>query len=456
MTGIGFDHTEPGMLLGTIGYLAPEQARGLPVDHRADIFSLGVVLYEMLAGRTAFHRATTADTLSAILKEDPADLPVAERRIPPAVVRIVERCLEKDPTARFQTAADLGFALESLSSSSDRIEIDGLQPLGVARPSREPLAWMVAAILGAVAVAAGMPAVRHLREAPPPPAHSGRFQVTLPADTQFTPAAALSVSSDGQHVVFAAATGGAARLWVRPLGDLSARELPGTDGGTSPFWSPDGRWIGFFAGGKLNKIQIDGGPPVVVANTPGRDGGWHDDTILFAVPNGPIQRVAAGGGAAFGGDDAPRWRNRPPDARFSARWAPFLVPRHQRFRCREPDVHVVDRIAGFVGQDTAWAGRVEHSIRLRPSAVRARGHRHGAALRPIHAFHDRRPVRRRRRCLSGQRPATSGILGVPDRCARVPPRRKGWEEAHLVQSSGSVGGHRGPARDLLQSGAQSG
>jgi serine/threonine protein kinase len=101
-TGIGFDNTEPGMVLGTIGYLAPEQARGLPVDHRADIFSLGVVLYEMLAGRTAFHRATTADTLSAILKEDPADLPVAERRIPPALVRIVERCLEKDPAAGFR------------------------------------------------------------------------------------------------------------------------------------------------------------------------------------------------------------------------------------------------------------------------------------------------------------------------------------------------------------------
>lgn len=297
-TGIGFDNTEPGMLLGTIGYVAPEHARGLPVDHRADIFSLGVVLYEMLAGRTAFHRATTADTISAILKEDPADLPVAERCIPPAVVRIVQRCLEKDPAARFQTAADLGFALESLSSPSDRIDVTGLQPLTAVRPSRERLAWMVAAILAAVALGASVPAVRHFRETSPPPAHAGRFQVTLPPDTQFTPAAALSISPNGQHIVFAAATGGAARLWVRPLGDLSAKELPGTDGGTSPFWSPDGRWVGFFAGGKLNKIQIDGGPPLVVVNTQGRDGVWHDDTILFAIPNGPIQRVAAGGGAA--------------------------------------------------------------------------------------------------------------------------------------------------------------
>jgi serine/threonine protein kinase/Tol biopolymer transport system component len=297
VTGIGFD-TQPGMLLGTIGYLSPEQARGFPVDHRADIFSLGAVLYEMLAGRGAFRRATSADTIGAILTEDPPDLPVAERHIPPALVRIVERCVEKDPTARFQTAADLAFALESLSSHSDAIAVGDAQATVPVRLSRERLAWMVAALLAAVVLAAAVPAVRHWREVPQPPANLGRFQVPLPPDTQFTPAAALSVSPDGQQTVFAAATGGAARLWVRPLGELSARELPGTDGGTSPFWSSDSRWIGFFSGGKLNKIQVDSGPPLLVASTPGRDGAWHDDTILFASPNGPIQQVAAGGGTA--------------------------------------------------------------------------------------------------------------------------------------------------------------
>ena len=371
-------------------------------------------------------------------------------------MRIVERCLEKDPAARFQTAADLGFALESLSSPSDRIDVGGLQPLAAERPSRERLAWMVAAVLAAAALAAGVPAIRHLREAPPPLAHAGRFQVTLPLDTQFTPAAALSLSPDGQHIVFAAATGGAARLWVRPLGDLSAKELPGTDGGTSPFWSPDGRWIGFFAGGKLNKIQIDGGPPLVVANTPGRDGVWHDDTILFGIPNGPIQRVAAGGGAASA---VTTLRDGETDHRM-----PAFLPDGRRF------LFLATSGSDAANQTfTLWLGSldssdraplgpagVEHSIRLRTSAVRAGGHRHGAALRPIQAFHDRRPVRRRRLCLSGQPQATSGILGVPDRCACVPPRREGCEEAHVVQSSGSVGGHRGPARDLLQSRAQSG
>src|SRR5262245_2483778 len=108
-------NTAAGVVLGTMGYLSPEQARGLAADHRSDIFALGAVLYEMLAGRRAFSGNTAADTISAILKEDPLDLPLADRHIPPALVRIIHRCLEKSPSARFQSAGDLGFALEALS-----------------------------------------------------------------------------------------------------------------------------------------------------------------------------------------------------------------------------------------------------------------------------------------------------------------------------------------------------
>jgi serine/threonine protein kinase/Tol biopolymer transport system component len=295
-TGVGFSYTEPGMLLGTIGYIAPEQARALPVDHRADIFSLGVVLYEMLAGRSAFQRETSADTISAILKEDPPDLPAAERRVPPALVRLVERCLEKDPAARFQTAADLAFSLESLSSQSDRIDVADVNQARPSRPWRSRLAWMVAAVLALALLAVTIPAVRHVRESPPAAVHVGRFQLTLPADTQFTPAATLALAPDGRHIVFVAATGGVARLWLRPLDNLSARQLPGTDGATNPFWSSDNRWIGFFAGGKLSKISVDGGPPLTIASRAGRDGVWHDDTILFATPRGPIHRVSSIGG----------------------------------------------------------------------------------------------------------------------------------------------------------------
>src|SRR5262245_23327055 len=115
------DQTEKGAILGTLAYMSPEQARGLPADPRSDIFAVGAILYEMLSGRRAFRKDTRADTISAILNEDPPDLPVADRRIPPALARIVDRCLEKDPASRFQSASDLGFALDALSSQSETI-----------------------------------------------------------------------------------------------------------------------------------------------------------------------------------------------------------------------------------------------------------------------------------------------------------------------------------------------
>ena len=149
--------TLPGMVLGTVGYMSPEQVRGPPADHRADIFAFGAILYEMLSGRRAFAGDTVADTMTAILKEDPADLPTAERHIPPALARIVDRCLEKSPAARFQSAGDLGFALETLSSHSGATEAVA----GAIRPAkrRERLAWSVAALAIAVAVGGGTAAM---------------------------------------------------------------------------------------------------------------------------------------------------------------------------------------------------------------------------------------------------------------------------------------------------------
>ena len=146
MTAMSPD-TVPGLVLGTVGYMAPEQVRGLAVDHRVDIFSFGTIVYEMLAGRRPFQGDTTADTMTAILKEDPPDLPIADRRIPPALARIVDRCLDKNPAARFQSAGDMAFALEALSAHSGATEALSESPVVPAKRLR--LAWIV---IGALAV----------------------------------------------------------------------------------------------------------------------------------------------------------------------------------------------------------------------------------------------------------------------------------------------------------------
>ena len=290
--------TQAGMLLGTLGYMAPEQVRGRPADHRADIFAFGVILYEMLSGLRAFQGATTADTITAILKEDPPDLPLVERHIPAAFGRIVDRCLEKAPSARFQSATDLAFALESLSSHSDRTEIAEPVAKAPARRSRERIAWVVAALSSLAFLAAGVVAVRHLREAPPP-ADPVQFQIVPPENASLAPAAPMAISPDGRQIVFVASKG-VAMLWVRAMGALESRLLPGTEEALFPFWSPDSRSIGFFAGGKLKKIQVGGGPPIVLCDAPaGRGGTWSsDNTIVFApTANATLQKVASAGGA---------------------------------------------------------------------------------------------------------------------------------------------------------------
>ena len=158
-------HTQHGMVLGTIGYMAPEQVRGLAADHRADIFAFGAMLYEMLSGQRAFRGDTTADTMTAILKEDPADLPVAERKIPPALSRIVDRCLEKNPGARFASASDLAFALDALSAHSGSAPV--LADAGTRRRGPIPWVWVSGVAVCLVALAAMLPvAIAHFREAP--------------------------------------------------------------------------------------------------------------------------------------------------------------------------------------------------------------------------------------------------------------------------------------------------
>jgi serine/threonine protein kinase len=284
--------TMPGMVLGTLGYMAPEQVRGKPADHRSDIFAVGVVLYEMLSGTRAFRGETTADTMTAILKEDPPDLPVAERHIPPALARIVDRCLEKNPASRFQSAGDLAFALEGVSSTSGPQTATALaEP---ARPARSGL-WGRIAILAITTLVGALvtAAFFYLPRRPPEPLRTLRLSITLPdgwqlalAGRQGTPTS-LVISPDGRRLAMVAhRADGRDTILLRALDSATAQPLPGTEGVSSMFWSPDSRFLGFIADNKLKKIDVVGGPPTTLCDalSPGGGGTWsRNGTIVFST-----------------------------------------------------------------------------------------------------------------------------------------------------------------------------
>ena len=290
-------HTDPGTVMGTAGYMSPEQVRGRAVDHRSDIFSFGAVLYEMLSGRRAFHGDSAIETLNAILKEEPAELTASNSNIAPAIERVVWHCLEKSPERRFQSAGDVAFALESLSgvtSHPSQQTLGALVPLSPARVwTWERLTWLsaCAVLLVATAVLAWAYLSRSQTTA-----HSVRLALANP--DKATLPARITVSPDGLRVVFIATNADGKRmLWVRPLESLTAQTLTGTDGAVSPFWSPDSRFIGYFANGKVFKIDAGGGRPQALCDTgENRGGAWNrDGVILFAGFEG-LQRVSAQGG----------------------------------------------------------------------------------------------------------------------------------------------------------------
>jgi eukaryotic-like serine/threonine-protein kinase len=281
-------------VLGTVGYMAPEQVKGLPADHRSDIFALGAMLYEMLSGRRAFQRDTAPETMTAILNEEPPELSLSQQSVPPALDRIVNRCLEKSPSARFQSTRDLAFALEGLSGQSDLSAASGQigTPRKPSARARERALALVAVLLLLTAAALGY----MLRRPAATPVVA--FTVAGPAESAMQ---AFALSPDGRTLAFVAAPRGQQpAVFVRRLDSVDAVMLAGTEGGRNPFWSPDGRSIGFFADRTLKTIPATGGPVRIICKADGARtwGTWNDSgVILFSTENrNPIRQVPADGG----------------------------------------------------------------------------------------------------------------------------------------------------------------
>jgi serine/threonine protein kinase len=292
--------TLSGMVVGTIGYMSPEQVRGGIADPRSDIFSLGVLLHEMLSGRRAFSGDTAADVMSGILREDPPDLSAAERHIPPALARIVSRCLEKSPTARFQSARDLAFALDGLTTSSGSAAAIPAST-GRSRGHFVSLAIAVPAVVVVVLAAAG--AGWALRPAPADTGAVAKLAIALPPSDEFDnpDMPNLGISPDGRYVAYVSVHDGVPQIILRSIDSTTQQPLPGTEGADTPFFSPDGNTIGFFARGRLRTIAIGSSETKDLAAAPSSRGGWWaEDGFIYYAPSGDtgIMKVPSGGGQA--------------------------------------------------------------------------------------------------------------------------------------------------------------
>jgi serine/threonine protein kinase len=271
----------PGAIVGTAAYMAPEQARGKNVDRRADVWAFGCVLYEMLTGKPAFDGDSITDILARIIEREP-NFGLLDA-VPARIRNICRRCLDKDIRRRFQDIGDVRYELEAND-----------QPLEPAKRSSRFTA-VIAAVLGLVAIGLAIPAAMYLRGTRVDSSEV-RLDITTPATTD---PVSLAISPDLRKVVFVALQDNKSRLWLRSMDSTSAQPIAATDGATFPFWSPDSQNIGFFADGKLKRIDVLGGAPQILANaTTGRGGSWgKDDVILFApVGAGGIYRVSATGG----------------------------------------------------------------------------------------------------------------------------------------------------------------
>jgi serine/threonine protein kinase/Tol biopolymer transport system component len=288
--------TQEGTILGTFQYMAPEQLEGREADSRTDIFALGALLYEMATGIRAFQGTSKTSLIAAIVSSHPAPISSVTPMVPPALDHIVRKCLEKDPDDRWQSAHDVASELRWLSEAGSQAGV--ATTVTLRRKTRERLAWSMAALFALLAIVAAAAWMRNQ----PKPREPFRATLEPPVETALLPFDRLGIalSPDGKRLAFVAnLNAGGQQLWIRDLSSMTAKPVPETQGAMYPFWSPDARFIGFFADGKLKKINLRGGSPQVLADAPtGRGGSWgRGDVILYAPSiRSPIQSISAAGG----------------------------------------------------------------------------------------------------------------------------------------------------------------
>jgi len=288
--------TEQGTILGTFQYMSPEQIEGKELDGRSDIFSLGAVLYEMLTGQRAFQGKSQLSVASAILEKEAAPISTVKPMTPPALDHAIRRCLAKDPEERWQTARDVALELKWIAEAGS--QSSAATPVKDRRNSE----WLTMAALVVTAAAAVTLGVLYARR-PATDAPVARAYIKPMVNSSFIfsgTAAGFALSPDGRLLAYVASTpDGKSVLWLRPIDFLQAQPLPGTEGATYPFWSPDSRFIAFFAGGKLKKIESSGGPPFTICDaSDGRGGTWNRDGDILLTPavNSTLFRVSSSGG----------------------------------------------------------------------------------------------------------------------------------------------------------------
>lgn len=281
--------TMEGTIVGTFQYMAPEQVQGREADARSDLFALGAVLYEMMTGKRAFTGKSQISVMSAVLEKEPEPVSTIQPLVPPALDHVIQRALAKDPDDRWQTARDLRQELKWSAESA--AFPSGAVPTAAGGGKRETLAWLISGALVVVLIAGSI-----LWRNSKPPIEAMYFPAPLPF-----PAKDIAIAPNGHTIAVVGYEESARKnvLWIYELGSRGAKSLAGTEGASYPFWSPDGRSLGFFADAQMKKVEVAGGPVQTICDAPsGRGGAWNKDGVIVFAPivTAGLYRVPASGG----------------------------------------------------------------------------------------------------------------------------------------------------------------